>query len=101
MGLTSVMAVLSFLLCFVLLAFCNAGNDRDPRPNPSAVVTAGKARLTVLTDRLVRMEWGQTVDAATFTFINRNLPAPKYQHTTETDTKGENLTLITTESLKV
>ena len=99
MGLTSAMADLSFLLCFVLLAICNAGND--PRPNPSAVVTAGKARFTVLTDRLVRMEWGQTVDAATFTFINRNLPAPKYQHTTETDPKGENWTVITTESLKV
>ena len=93
------MAVLSLLVSFVLVAICNAGND--PRPNPSAVVKVGKARFTVLTDRLVRMEWGQTVDAATFTFINRNLPAPKYQHTTETDPKGDNLTVITTESLKV
>ena len=93
------MAVLSLLVSFVLVAMCSGGND--PLPNPSAVVTAGKARFTVLTDRLVRMEWGQTVDAATFTFINRNLPAPKYQHTTDTNPKGENWTVITTESLKV
>ena len=91
--------VLSLLLSYALVAMCNAGND--PRPNPSAVVTVGKARFTVLTDRLVRMEWGQTVDAATFTFINRNLSPPKYQHATETDPSGKNWTVIITESVKV
>ena len=51
----------------------------DPSPNPKSVVTVGHARFTVLTSHLIRMEWGSTVDAATFTFIHRNLPSPDYK----------------------
>ena len=61
-----------FLLFGMTLAF-------DPSPNPKSVVTVGHARFTVLTSRLIRMEWGSTVDAATFTFIHRNLPSPDYK----------------------
>ena len=51
----------------------------NPKPNPKSVVeVGGDARFTVLTERLIRMEWGGTNDAASFTFINRDLPTPTY-----------------------
>ena len=50
----------------------------NPKPNPKSVVEVGGARFTVLTERLVRMEWGGVNDATTFTFINRDLPTPTY-----------------------
>ena len=69
----------------------------DPKPNPSAVVTAGKARFTVLTDHIIRMEWGNTVDAPTFGVLNRNLPLPKF--TTSKNQSG--WTVIKTQALTV
>ena len=87
------------LLLLLLVAVCRA--QFDPKPNPAAVVQVGKARFTVLTEWLIRMEWGQAVDAATFTFINRNLPTPKYNHTTVPDTVGKNWTIISTDSVQV
>ena len=68
----------------------------DPSPNPKSVVKAGKARFTVLTDRIVRMEWGVQVDAATWGVLNRNLPAPSFQHSVE-----RGVLTITTQALKV
>ncbi len=53
----------------------------DPMPNKDSVVKFGNARFTILTDHLIRMEWNinsQFNDAATFAFINRNLPVPDY-----------------------
>lgn len=41
----------------------------------------GNARFTVLTDRLVRMEWseqGQFEDRATLAIVNRELPVPAF-----------------------
>jgi len=52
--------VMRLLVHIVLVAVaCAAASGADPRPNPSAVVLAdgGRARFTVLTDALVRMEW--------------------------------------------
>ena len=71
----------SFLALFVLSFFILTKVDgaNNPSPNPDSVVTAGQARFTVLTSRLIRMEWGQTVDTATLTFLNRYLPAPYFQ----------------------
>ena len=71
----------SFLALFVLSSFVLTKVDgaNNPSPNPDSVVTAGQARFTVLTSRLIRMEWGQTVDTATLTFLNRYLPAPSFQ----------------------
>ena len=54
---------------------------QNPVANPSAVVVEGNARFTVLTDRLIRMEWapsGQFEDHATLAVINRNLPVPAF-----------------------
>lgn len=56
------------------------GSD-DPKADENAIVLSGNARFSVLTDRLVRMEWsadGVFEDRATLAIINRNLPVPKY-----------------------
>ena len=61
-------------------ALCNAA-DVNPKANPAATVISGNARFTVLTDRLIRMEWaadGQFEDRASLAVVNRNLPVPKF-----------------------
>ncbi|MCI1640520.1 MAG: DUF5110 domain-containing protein [Bacteroidales bacterium] len=53
----------------------------NPKANSKAEVTMGNARFTVLTSRLVRMEWaadGKFEDRATLGVVNRNLPVPKF-----------------------
>ena len=58
--------------------------EYDPTPNPKSVVeVAMQARFTLLTPRLVRMEWGGNRDVATLAFVHRNLPAPDYNVSTE------------------
>ena len=70
----------------VLFAVLNSAALRyDPKPNPGSVVEVGQARFTVLTSNLIRMEWGSTNDAATFAFINRNLPTPHFNTTKDGD----------------
>ena len=68
----------------------------DPKPNPNSVVEVGQARFTVLTSHLIRMEWGDTNDAATFAFINRNLPTPEFN-----TSKDGDWTVIQTAAVKV
>jgi len=59
----------------------------DPAPDPRAVVlcphaSGSAARFTVLTDRLIRMEWspdGRFEDRASQAFINRLLPVPEFR----------------------
>ena len=54
----------------------------NPVADPKAVVTVGNARFTVLTPQLIRMEWsadGKFEDHASFVFINRRLPVPKFE----------------------
>ena len=55
----------------------------DPVADPRAVVIVGQARFTVLTPQLIRMEWaadGKFEDHASFVFLNRKLPVPKFTH---------------------
>ncbi len=57
-----------------------AGN---PLADPKAIVILGKARFTVLTPQLIRMEWsanGKFEDRASLVFINRRLPVPPFTH---------------------
>ena len=58
-------------------------NDVDPTPDPAAVIQSGQARFTVLTDFVIRMQYGQTHDEPTFSFVNRRQPVPKFQQSTE------------------
>ncbi len=77
----------------------------DPVADPRAVVIAGHARFTVLTPELIRMEWsaeGKFEDHASFVFINRRLPAPKFVHTESGDAQGTARTLtIKTDALEL
>ena len=70
-------------LCFIiaLAAGIAAWAQNNPQARPEAVVIDGNARFTVLTDRLIRMEWaedGVFEDRASLAIINRNLPVPKF-----------------------
>jgi Glycosyl hydrolases family 31 TIM-barrel domain/Glycosyl hydrolase family 31 C-terminal domain/Domain of unknown function (DUF5110) len=51
----------------------------DPVADPAATVVEGHARFTLLTPRLIRMEWsadGHFEDRASLVFIQRRLPVP-------------------------
>jgi alpha-glucosidase len=66
----------------------------SPVANPAAVVIIGHARFTVLTPQLIRMEWaadGKFEDHASFVFLNRRLPVPKFTQKRD----GQQLTLDT------
>jgi alpha-glucosidase (family GH31 glycosyl hydrolase) len=66
----------------------------NPVADPRAVVVIGKARFTVLTPEMIRMEWaadGKFEDHASFVFINRRLPVPKFTK----EESGRKLTLKT------
>ena len=69
-------------LSLILSASADAFAQRnDPVANPEAQVISGNARFTVLTDRLIRMEWsrdGVFEDHATLAIVNRNLPVPRF-----------------------
>ncbi|MFN8300084.1 MAG: glycoside hydrolase family 31 protein [Chitinophagales bacterium] len=74
----------------LLIAALNSpAQTYNPVANPAAVVTTGNARFTVLTDRVIRLEYAPNAtfnDAGTITFLNRNLPVPTFQQRSE---KGE------------
>lgn len=92
------LAVLS--LCSSAVSLRLSSENYDPSPNPMSVVKAGKARFTILTEHLIRMEWdaeGAVNDAPTFAFVHRNLPTPSYNVTME----NTNWTVIQTPALKV
>jgi len=69
---------------FVLLfpMFLHASSPAaDPRATSGAIVREGEARFTVLTDRLLRMEWDPAAtfeDRASLVFLNRRLPVPRF-----------------------
>jgi hypothetical protein len=76
------------LLCFRSPQPAGAQPSREeainnPVADPRAIVIQGNARFTVLTPELIRMEWaadGKFEDHASFVFINRRMPVPKYSH---------------------
>ena len=75
----------------------------NPAADPKSIVTLGHARFTVLTSRLIRMEWsadGKFEDHASFVFLNRRLPLPKF--TSRIEYAGKNPTCrIDTDDLKL
>lgn len=65
-----------------ILALAAYAEDFQPKAAEKAVVVQGKARFTILTDRLIRMEWaedGVFEDNATLGMVNRNLPVPEFR----------------------
>ncbi|TQM52016.1 alpha-glucosidase (family GH31 glycosyl hydrolase) [Arcticibacter tournemirensis] len=71
--------------------------QNNPLAKDSAIVKAGKdVRFTVLTPRVIRMEWDSTAsftNNASFVVVNRNLPVPKFSSVR----KGDWLTIRTEE----
>lgn len=75
---------------FFSAAFSQAPVDEmsNPVADPGAIVISGDARFTILTPRLIRMEWsaqGKFEDRASLLFINRRLPVPKFEAKAEGD----------------
>ncbi|MFH1197727.1 MAG: TIM-barrel domain-containing protein [bacterium] len=92
---TSIKLILSFLfLTCVLFA-----QKYDPVANENAIVKIDKARFTVLTPRVIRMEWSEDKifeDHASLVFVNRNLPVPNFSKEIK-----DNLLTIKTDELKL
>jgi alpha-glucosidase (family GH31 glycosyl hydrolase) len=60
----------------------------DPHPDPNAVVTAKNVRFTVLTDRLIRLEWSPEdafEDRPSQAFWYRNQPVPEFSQRVDAD----------------
>lgn len=73
----------------------------DPVADTKATVTVDKARFTVLTPQLIRMEWaadGQFEDHASLVFINRRLPVPHFASSND-PAEGEKLFTLRTDKL--
>jgi len=72
--------------------------DYNPVADPKAEVVLGHARFTVLTPQLIRMEWsanGHFEEHASFVFLNRRLPVPKFTVSKEEMGGSQHLTLKT------
>ena len=70
------------LIAIASLLLCAAAYAQNPKAADEAVVIRGNARFTVLTDRMIRMEWaedGQFEDRASLAIINRNLDVPAFK----------------------
>ena len=72
------------LLTLLTAAFVQLSADEatiNPQASPEAVVTSGRARFTVLTPQMIRIQWSTRQnfeDRATFAVVNRNLPVPSF-----------------------
>lgn len=76
-----------------------AAETYNPKADPAAEVVCGNARFTVLTPKLIRMEWsadGTFEDRATLAIVNRRLEVPQFK----TAKRGKGVT-ITTSDLKL
>ena len=75
----------TLMLCILLCGAgfsANAQDDFAPVADKAAQIVAGNARFTVLTPRLIRMEWaedGVFEDRASLGIVNRNLPVPSFK----------------------
>jgi hypothetical protein len=78
--------VRTFILLMALLTCCLVQLSAEttfsePVADPAAVVTSGRARFTVLTPEMIRIQYSSSAkfeDRATFAVINRRLPVPAY-----------------------
>ena len=82
------------VLTAMLFAAEEGAMHANPKAAPEATVVCGNARFTVLTDRLIRMEWSEDgifEDRASLAVINRELPVPAFR----TGKKGDGVTIAT------
>ena len=71
-----------FTLLLVLLGLNSVwAQNINPMAHPDAVVRSGKARFTVLTPEMIRIQYSDRAlfeDRATFAIVNRRLPVPEF-----------------------
>lgn len=78
-----------FFASFIGLIVCVlsfGATTHNPVANPSAIVTSGYMRFTVLTPEIIRIErstQNKFEDRASFVVLNRNLPVPQFTTNTE------------------
>ncbi len=80
----TLVVTLLFFIAAALPAW--AESKWNPVADPRAVIVEGAARFTVLTPRLIRMEWAPDrtfEDHASLVFVNRRLPVPDFKTTHE------------------
>jgi len=72
-------------LYYLLITFVCYGTfvfaQNDPSAHQSSIIKLKNVRFTVLTPRVIRMEWDSTntfTDNGSFTIVNRNTPTPKF-----------------------
>ncbi len=69
------------LLTFAVMTAFSMAQDTNPVAHPDAVVKSGKARFTVLTPEMIRIQYSHKEafeDRATFAIVNRHLPVPHF-----------------------
>ncbi len=69
------------IMLMMNLILHGTSQDFNPVAAPESVVVSGNARFTILTSRVIRLEWaedGKFEDHASLTFINRLLPVPEF-----------------------
>ena len=88
-----------FLVVQICLMAGSIMSALSPKANPGATVVLGNARFTMLTDRLIRLEYarhGNFEDRETLSFAHRALPVPKF-----TSKKSPNQLTIETSHLRL
>ena len=74
--------VLTLLLCLLSVTVQAVEQDNwNPLADSAAMVVSGKVRFTVLTSRMIRIQYSNASkfeDRATFAIVNRRLPVPEY-----------------------
>jgi alpha-glucosidase (family GH31 glycosyl hydrolase) len=82
----AVVAVTWLVAAGLLSAQARAQQIQNPAAASAAVVREGQARFTLLTDRLVRMEWsadGRFEDHSTLVVVNRRFAVPTFHTSLE------------------
>lgn len=70
------------------------GKSENAKAAPGCIVSGDKWRFSVLTDRMIRMEYSETgefVDRQTQIILNRNFPVPEFS----VEDKGDTIQIIT------
>src|SRR6266550_5772463 len=79
---TRVRRIILLTLLFVAISRSATAEEKwNPIADPKAMVVEGQARFTMLTPRLVRMEWAADrhfEDHASLVFVNRRLAVPEF-----------------------
>ena len=90
-------SLILFFFLFLVTLSIHAREEWNPLAEEEAVVTSGSARFTILTPRLIRIQYSTNKlfeDRATFAVVNRRLPVPAF-----TCTEEDGYLVIRTDSL--